>query len=436
MRGFAGAVALFLALAAPAAAQSGDPIDTVTVATDGAGNGQLVTGNADLVGGTEYILVATGQLTKTFFSTEPDTVIHYDTFHCFELGPYCNRDNSVGLIQATTATSPSHTPANPLAKYVMPDGKAPPYEGDHDYTVTVKFPFNGKLRVSTKGGCDGIDFECTGPGYTLRLYNKPAPPPPPPDPGPGPGSPPPPDPSASGEPPADPPSQAADQRNACAYGGTRAVAALKYCELGALPLGTDVDIAGRPGGRTIEFLAEPMPATTEEIRIALRDAILELEHEALLAAIALRLKQEPGLGDAFSGCVVVGSLGLVSARKHVEAVIEACKKIVLDAPAAKPAALGPVARIAAKGCSATFVPVYRKGRKVTQRQRKRAIAAAKRQLRVACTAGRGTLSATIRHRRKGKRLPLAANRKVGVSAAPTNKPGATPRLRVRVSATR
>ncbi|MBJ7330931.1 MAG: FecR domain-containing protein [Solirubrobacteraceae bacterium] len=168
------AIAATLLLAGSAHA---DPLDTVTVGA-GAGGGAVVEGTYTLAANTEYTLVATGSLSKTFTLFNPDITIGHDAFYCTSAsdGTSCPAQvNPTELLYVRTTGDPTQQMAlgaPTLGSRVSPAHVAPPYEADHEYSFTVSFPHPGRLRFGTTPQCTVGQTFCSGAGYTLRLYAK------------------------------------------------------------------------------------------------------------------------------------------------------------------------------------------------------------------------------------------------------------------------
>ena len=106
------------------------------------------------------------------------------------------------------------------------------------------------------------------------------------------------------------------------------------------------------------------------------------------------------------GCVLFGLLTLEESQQsgslgvlNLTQLAEACRRLLIKNTSSRRVA----AHAAANGCKAVFVPAFRKGERVTKRKRRRAVAAARRQLDFSCNRRPGRLSTSIRAR-QGKKL--------------------------------
>ena len=203
-------------------------------------------------------------------------------------------------------------------------------------------------------------------------------------------------------PPSEPPP--GDAYAPCTGSEARAFAAVN-CKKG-LPFGSKVSVKA-PGEKSpVEVSPKETPATAEDLFLAIRELVLEEEKNEIIASIQLDLKQDPALGEAFRGCMVFGALLTIDEDFHITnsaesslALLKACRRLLIKNTSGGRAG----ARVTADGCEAVFVPAFPRGEKVTKRKRRRAVAAARRQLAVSCTNRPGRLSVSI-HARHGKKL--------------------------------
>ena len=126
--------------------------------------------------GTSYVIVVSGSISKTYYQFGNLTQ-EMDAFYCISSSDgqgVCQSpetSNPTEMINADTTANPSST----LGSRRHPEHVAPAYELDHEYAITVRFPFTGKLRASTKTQCGVGQTACSGAGYTLKVYTAPTP---------------------------------------------------------------------------------------------------------------------------------------------------------------------------------------------------------------------------------------------------------------------
>jgi hypothetical protein len=229
-----------------------------------------------------------------------------------------------------------------------------------------------------------------------------------------------------------PPKPEPDPAPTCTPRGASAYAALKYCPL---PWGGAWPVSAPAPRKTADISPEPMPPGTIELILEILQEEQDRRATELAAAVAVKLK-EPGGLDAYYGCLLFvdvfadgidASQGVSyddSANQRDAALNAACGKFILGQKfgAKRPAS----ARSAADGCSAVFMPAFRKGTKVTKKRRARARAAAKRQLRLSCrTTSAGVRRITVKARR-GRTLNRLLGRRVGSRVARLPRRGTTP----------
>jgi hypothetical protein len=202
-----------------------------------------------------------------------------------------------------------------------------------------------------------------------------------------------------------------------------AFAAAKMCDLGKLPFGSEVSTPAPRRGDTVNISPKPTPASAEEVLAAIRELLLEQERAEILVAINLAGGGETDLGgrdltDALDGCVLMGE-GILGGKAVVQresrfALLRACARLVLNEATRR----APSGTTAADGCNAVFVPAFPRGRKVTKRKRKRAVATMREWIAVSCKQRRvGKLSFSIRARGKGVTVPDVTGRRLGVKVA-------------------
>jgi hypothetical protein len=229
----------------------------------------------------------------------------------------------------------------------------------------------------------------------------------------------------------DPPSEP-DPTPTCKPRGASAYAALKYCPL---PWGGGWPVAAPAPRKTADISPEPMPPNTIELILEILQEEQDREATELAAAIAVKLK-EPGGLDTYYGCLLfadvfsdgIGSQGVSyddSANQRDAALNAACGKFILGQKFG--ANRRSSARIAAEGCSAVFVPAFRKGTKVTKKRRARARAAARRQLRPSCkTTSAGVMRIAVKSRGGKPTLNRLLGKRVGSKVARLPHRGTTP----------
>jgi len=195
------------------------------------------------------------------------------------------------------------------------------------------------------------------------------------------------------------------QMNQCEITAGDARASAK-CNPKSLPFGSDVSVPAPGESKPVEVSPERIPATADEVAVALRELIEEEEKNELKAALVLALEKDPKLGDAFFGCLLIGSQLRESEGLRTDdegALLKACKRLLID-NTARPGA-------AAAGCDAVFVPAFAKGEKVTKRRRRRVVNAVEDRLAFGCKQRPGRLSLSIRAR-KGKTLRSVTGRRI------------------------
>jgi hypothetical protein len=196
--------------------------------------------------------------------------------------------------------------------------------------------------------------------------------------------------------------------NECTGAGANAFAA---ADCDALAFGSEFSFKA-PGEKSpVDVSPKKTPGTAEEVLAAFELFVEnkaeeegERQKDEIFASIELAVKKDPGLRDAFDMCLLLGldqgetGIDQVNLRGEIS-LVKACHRLLIKTTSRRPAA----PRTAANGCDAVFVPAFSKGEKVTKRKRRRAVAAARRQLDVSCTSRPGRLSASIRARH-GKKL--------------------------------
>ena len=198
----------------------------------------------------------------------------------------------------------------------------------------------------------------------------------------------------------------ASQFTACTGSGASAYVA---ADCDKLPFGSEFTLKA-PGEKSpVDVSPKKTPGTAEEVFAAFREFVLaraeeeEQKRNDIIATTTLAVEQDPELERLVSICVLLG-IDLINEKSvprfgSATALTEACRRLLI-----KNTSSGRIAaHAAANGCEAVFVPAFRKGEKVTKRMRRRAVAAARRQLNVSCTSRAGRLSASIKARH-GKKL--------------------------------
>lgn len=200
---------------------------------------------------------------------------------------------------------------------------------------------------------------------------------------------------------------------ACGSSAANALAAAKTCDLGKLPFGTEFSVPGPKPGSTVNVSPKPIPATADEVLIALRELILEEEANKLAAAIAARLRpkgdSEIEFGTDVGTCIVLFSDGdyRPDSPRYL-ATVDACTRVVAGTVPKSPA------RTAAAGCDMALIPIVPKD-KATKRRRRAIVAEAKQRLDISCKRRAGRLRASI-ETSNGKPLSSVIERRLRTGA--------------------
>ena len=198
----------------------------------------------------------------------------------------------------------------------------------------------------------------------------------------------------------------ASQFTTCTGSGASAYVA---ADCDKLPFGSEFTFKA-PGEKSpVDVSPKKTPGTSEEVFAAFREFVFaraeeeEQKRNEIIATTTLAVEQDPELERLVSICVMLG-VDLINEQSvprfgSATALTEACRRLLIKNTSSGRAS----AHAAANGCEAVFVPAFPKGEKVTKRKRKRAVAAARRQLDVSCSRRPGRLSTSIRARH-GKKL--------------------------------